>query len=352
MAMERSRAHFAYAERYLDVGDRRSIAKAIAHFGRGMAYGSFADKILSNAGPYTYHWKLNDRKHLGHYATIDVTNPKGQNVATITVYSKPETTSQTEPMEFSVAVAEQQAWSDLTSRYIAREVSSVIRYIHRTGAFMIKTRNMSIPVDPIIVTFNESWGPAFNPLDEWERAERVFKSKGCWPRLSGGSHDKENQTSGMASAMKNLAIRGAGYKPLQEIARPSVHVLDTSMYTNGGLFYRVKRFANNRYRVEVLTDNGCEIAHLEFDVKESSKQAGKSFVDMGTPVGTDAGPPKLAYVRLACSSLIQFLHGSRPIISSPEDDDVAQWYAPDKEKPKSAAKNPPATRNGVPAKMR
>ena len=362
--MERSRAHFAYAKRYLDVGDRGSIAKAIAHFGRGMAYGSHAEKILSNLGPYTYHWKLNGGKYRvgkGHYATIDVIiwNPKGRhlNVATITVYDHSEG-GFTSPKNFSVALGERDSPSDLRSRYMAREVASVIRKLHQGDAGLIKTRNLSIPVDPILVTFDDSWGHGFDPLEDsiaWELVEGAFKSGGCWPRLGGGSENKENQISvgSITGAMRDLALRGAGYNPLQEIASrsPSALVLTTFVYTNGGVFYRVKQFEDKRFEVEVLTDKGCKIAFLEFAVKDSSKAGPLVEIVNAASAKAEAGPHQLAYVRLACFSLIRFLYESPRIISSsPEKDDVAQWYV--REERPTVAKKKPVSGSSKPVNMR
>ena len=127
----RSRAHFEYARKYAERGDARSTKKAIAHFGRGMAYGAvYRDKRLSNAGPYTYHWKLYDDKI--RYATIDVTAREGgASVAKIQV----ELTDKTDTFNVHLVSPVE---CDLTRRYIAREVASVIRYAHKDEAKMAR----------------------------------------------------------------------------------------------------------------------------------------------------------------------------------------------------------------------
>ena len=344
----RSRAHFEYARKYAERGDARSTKKAIAHFGRGMAYGApgapaYDERVLSNAGPYTYRWKLNpDSRGANqyHYATIDVKmrGKKSLLVATIDVY---ENGTENGVVDVHASFVQSRGPGDLKRQYIAREVASVIRYMRRS------TRKMN---------WGDSWGRGFDPFGDssWENIE-VHSRNGCWPRLGGNSADKENEPSplsplgsskkasplgpssplsplGLSNKFRNLAIRGERYAPLDDDeetrARPTRRPMTTYTSTNGGLSYRVSQVESDRYTVDVLNDGGCPVAYSEFHFLDT--KANGKIADLGNNTklaDEERKEPTLAYVMLACMSLIRIVHGVETIrtIGTEAEFDAAQW---------------------------
>ena len=334
---DRSRAHFEYARKYAQKDDAMSTRKAIAHFGRGMAYGAreYDEHVLSNAGPYTYHWKLNPAS-IGptryHYATIDVreSGKKGASVvATITVYERTDNT-------FVVHLGTIME-CELTRRYVAREVASVIQYARRGSR----------------VEFDdESWGETsfdpFNDFKAWEIAdEGVFESGGCWPRL-GGSNKENPSNSGVIKrasdrasslvvtmrGMTNMAIskERKGYKPLGDGGNRnhfSFGVIGTAVYTNGWLVAEVE------YKGTVVSGNllskkkGSHIASFEYSVPEASKSRSGLFTNVLRFECSDDRFHTRAYAMLAFTSLIQSLHGKTRLVvlgrDKDEDLSIKQW---------------------------
>jgi hypothetical protein len=338
---ERSRAHFEYARKYAELGDAISTKKAIAHFGRGMAYGApvSGDTRVSNAGPYTYHWKQR-RGEEGRY-TIDVAERDGGDaVATIAVAR-----TSTEPrMAFEVSLEESHGKKmecGLTRRYVAREVASVIRYAHKAKLAMmsLKKKEQEEEVD-VKVEFDEWWGET--PLDDsaaWAIAdEGVFERGGCWPRLGGinkeNSRPKKSEGS-IVQAMRGLVLKGhRGYTPLGDGGNRnhfSFGMIGRAVYTNGGLVGRVT-YEGRTASVELLSKKGELIASFEYSAPELSKSSSQSelYTDVLRFDGFDENNDHTrAYATLAFTSLIQSLYGKTRVVAlrydKHKDLGIMQW---------------------------
>ena len=336
---DRSRAHFEYARKYAQKGDAMSTKKAIAHFGRGMAYGAreYDEHVLSNAGPYTYHWKLNPAS-IGptryHYATIDVreSGKKGASVvATITVYERTDNT-------FVVHLGTIME-CELTRRYVAREVASVIQYARRGS---------KVEFD------DDSWGETlfdpFNDFKAWEIAdEGVFESGGCWPRLGGSNKENpsnsgviqraSDRASSLVGTMRNMAIISNSNKERKGYVRlplggenrnhPSFGMMGETVYTNGGLVCKVESDGRTA-TVKFLSKKRDLIASLDHSVPKRSDQDGLYYTDVLSLKCSDGNyEQKRAYVTLAFTSLMRSLIENVRIVAlgynTQEVLRIAQW---------------------------
>jgi hypothetical protein len=346
---DRSRAHFEYARKYAELGDAISTKKAIAHFGRGMAYGApvSGDTRVSNAGPYTYHWKQR-RGAEGRY-TIDVAERDGGDaVARIGVDRIDE-----EPgMAFEVSLEKslgEKMGCELTRRYVAREVASVIRYAHREKLAMMRLKKKEKEEVDVKVEFDEWW--VETPLDDsaaWAFAdEDVFERGGCWPRVGGRSNKENslavikrasNKAASLIDTMRDMAIskERKGYTPLGDGGNRnhfSFGVIGTAVYTNGWLVARVE------YKGTVVSGNllskkkgASRIASFEYSVPEPSKSSSQSelYTDVLRFDGFDVNDKHTrAYAMLAFTSLIQSLHGKTRLVALGRDKDedlsIKQW---------------------------
>jgi hypothetical protein len=334
---DRSRAHFEYARKYAQKGYAMSTKKAIAHFGRGMAYGAreYDEHVLSNAGPYTYHWKLNPASigaNQYHYATIDVreSGKKGASVvATITVY---ERTYNTFVVHLGTIME-----CELTRRYVAREVSSVIQYARRGS---------KVEFD------DDSWGETsfdpFNDFKAWEIAdEGVFESGGCWPRL-GGTNKENSSNSGviqrasdkassLVDTMRNMAIISSkerkGYVRLplggENRNHPSFGMMGVTVYTNGGSVCKVTSDGRTA-TAEFLSKQRDLIASLEHSVPKRSDLDRLYYTDVLHLKCSDGNyEQKRAYATLAFTSLMRSLIENVRIVALGDNTQeglrIAQW---------------------------
>jgi hypothetical protein len=342
---DRSRAHFEYARKYAELGDAISTKKAIAHFGRGMAYGApvSGDTRVSNAGPYTYHWKQR-RGAEGRY-TIDVAERDGGDaVARIGVDRIDE-----EPgMAFKVSLEKslgEKMGCDLTRRYVAREVASVIRYAHREKLAMMRLKKKEKEEGDVKVEFDHSWGET--PLDDsaaWAFAdEDVFERGGCWPRVGGRSNKENslavikrasNKAASLIDTMRDMAIskERKGYTPLGDGGNRnhvSFGMIGTAVYTNGWLVAEVE------YKGTVVSGNllskkkGSRIASFEYSVPEPSKSRSELYTNVLRFECSDDRFHTRAYAMLAFTSLIQSLHGKTRLVALGRDKDedlsIKQW---------------------------
>jgi hypothetical protein len=332
---DRSRAHFEYARKYARKGDAMSTRKAIAHFGRGMAYGAHAspDARVSNAGPYTYHWK---QSH-GESYTIDVAERDGgESVATIAVTRTGE-----EPrMEFEARLEEshgKKMGCELTRRYVAREVASVIRYAYKETLAMMRLKHTDKEEVDVKVEFDEWWGDT--PLDDsaaWVIAdEDVSESERCWPRLGGINKENSRPKSegSIVQAMRGLVLKGhRGYTPLGDGGNRnhfSFGMIGTAVYTNGWLVARVE------YKGTVVSGNlldkkkGSRVASFEYSVPEASKSRSGLFTNVLRFECSDDRFHTRAYAMLAFTSLIQSLYGKTRLVELGRDKDedlsIKQW---------------------------
>lgn len=332
---DRSRAHFEYARKYAQKCDAMSTKKAIAHFGRGMAYGAPAspDARVSNAGPYTYHWK----RH-GEDYTIDVAERDGgDSVATIAVAR-----TSTEPrMEFKARLEEshgKKMGCELTRRYVAREVASVIRYAYKETLAMMRLKKKEKEEVDVKVEFDEWW--VETPLDDsaaWVIAdEDVFERGGCWPRLGGINKENSRPKSegSIVQAMRGLVLKGhRGYTPLGDGGNRnhfSFGVIGTAVYTNGWLVARVE-YKGTVVSVNLLGKKKGEspIASFEYSVPEASKSRSGLFTNVLRFECSDDRFHTRAYAILAFTSLIQSLHGKTRLVAlgldKDEDLSIKQW---------------------------
>ncbi len=332
---DRSRAHFEYARKYAQKGDAMSTRKAIAHFGRGMAYGAHAsrDARVSNAGPYTYHWK---QSHGADY-TIDVAERDGgDSVATIAV-----TRTSTEPrMEFEASLLSQshgkKMGCELTRRYVAREVVSVIRYAHKEKLAMSLKKKEKEEGD-VKVEFDDSWGET--PLDDsaaWVIAdEGVFERGGCWPRLGNNKENSRPKSEGLlARAMRGLVLKGHKYTPLGDGGNRdhvSFGMIGTVVYTNGWLVAEVE-YKGAAVSGNLLSKKKGEspIASFEYSVPEPSRSRPELYTDVLRFDGFDENNDHTrAYAMLAFTSLIQSLYGKTRLVELGRDKDedlsIMQW---------------------------
>ena len=332
---DRSRVHFEYARKYAELGDATSTKKAIAHFGRGVAYGApaYRDKRVSNAGPYTYHWK---QRHGADY-TINVAEREGGDaVATIAVAR-----TSTEPrMEFEVSLEEshgKKMGCELTRRYVAREVASVIRYAHKEKLAMMSLKKKEQEEVDVKVEFDDSWGET--PLDDsaaWAIAdEDVFERGGCWPRVGNNKENSRPKSEGLlARAMRGLVLKRQGYTHLGDVGNRnhlSFGVIGTAVYTNGGLVGRVT-YEGRTASVELLSKKGELIASFEYSAPEPSKSSSQSelYTDVLRFDGFDENNDHTrAYATLAFTSLIQSLYGKTRVVAlrydKHKDLGIMQW---------------------------
>ena len=334
---DRSRAHFEFAMKYAQKGDVISTRKAIAHFGRGMAYGAHAspDARVSNAGPYTYHWK---QSH-GESYTIDLSERDGgESVAAIAV-----TRTGAEPrMEFEARLLSQSHGKkmacELTRRYVAREVASVIRYAYKETLAMMRLKNTDKEEVDVKVEFDGWWGDT--PLDDsaaWVIAgEDVFERGGCWPRLGGSNKENSRPKSegSIVQAMRGLVLKGhRGYTPLGDGGNRnhfSFGMIGTAVYTNGWLVAKVE------YKGTVVSGNllgkkkgESPIASFEYSVPEASKSRSELFTNVLRFECSDDRFRTRAYAMLAFTSLIQSLYGKTRLVALGRDKDedlsIKQW---------------------------
>jgi hypothetical protein len=153
-----------------------------------------------------------------------------------------------------------------------------------------------------------------------------------------------------SNKLRNLAIRGERYTPLddhEETRRP----ISTYTSTNGGLSYRVRQFERDKYTVDVRNEDGCPVAYSEFHFIES--KANGRIADLGKNTKLEDEERKehtLAYVMLACMSLIRIVHGVKTVttIGTEAQFDAAQWVhtkvEAKKEKGERGTKGPVAFR--------
>ncbi|NDC40027.1 MAG: hypothetical protein EBZ77_00485 [Chitinophagia bacterium] len=333
-----------------------------------MAYGAPAssdDVSVSNAGPYTYHWKRSDGPE-GRY-TIDVAERDGgDSVATIAVYRVGA-----EPgMEFEADLLSQSHGTkaaakmecELTRRYVAREVASVIRYAHREKLAITRLKNREI-VD-VKVSFDDWWGET--PLDDsaaWAIAdEGVFERGGCWPRLGGINKENpsssgviemaSNKASSLVGTMREMTIGKKGYTPLGDGGNRndfSFGMIGRAVYTNGGLVAKVEHTGTSVSGYLLSKKGSPIIASFEYSAPKPSKSSSR------TELYTNVSRFKLedrfhddhtrAYAMLAFTSLIQSLHGKTRLVAlgldTHEDLGIKQWV------PEIAEKAPSGKRSSV-----